>query len=245
LNSKNIAIIPARGGSKGILKKNIQLFQGHPLISWPIESAKRSKKLDKVVVSTDDEEIREIAIKYGADVPFMRTKEVSKDLTTTEETLKYSLEKAENYYKTKFDICVFLTCTDLFRRHGWIDSAINRLEENKDLESVFVVNETHKNFWKLKNESPERLEDWMKIYCSRQIREPIYREDTGLTCASRSYLWRKGRRIGDKVDFIVDKNPASSIDIHSAFDLFLANSAAAWMKKNDPSLMPPVPNIIN
>ena len=90
MNSKNIAIIPARGGSKSLLEKNIQLFQGHPLISWPIESAKRSKKLDKVVVSTDDDQIREIAIKYGAEVPFMRTKEVSRDLTTTEETLKYS-----------------------------------------------------------------------------------------------------------------------------------------------------------
>lgn len=69
MNSKNIAIIPARGGSKSLLEKNIQLVQGHPLISWPIESAKRSKKLDKVVVSTDDDQIREIAIKYGAEVP--------------------------------------------------------------------------------------------------------------------------------------------------------------------------------
>ena len=224
MKNKSIAIIPARGGSKGLLKKNLQLFQNHPLISWPIETAKRSKKLDKIIVSTDDDEIGSIAKEYGAEVPFLRTEEVSLDLTTTEETLKYSLEKAEEFYKTEFDICVFLTCTDLFREESWIDTAIAKLEENRDLESVFVVTKTHKNFWKIKDNSPERIEDWMKIYSNRQVREPIYREDTGLACASRSFLWKEGRRIGDRVEFIINDNPASMIDIHSELDLNLANN---------------------
>lgn len=241
MKNKSIAIIPARGGSKGLLKKNLQLFQNHPLISWPIETAKRSKKLDKIIVSTDDDEIGSIAKEYGAEVPFLRTEEVSLDLTTTEETLKYSLEKAEEFYKTEFDICVFLTCTDLFREESWIDTAIAKLEENRDLESVFVVTKTHKNFWKIKDNSPERIEDWMKIYSNRQVREPIYREDTGLACASRSFLWKEGRRIGDRVEFIINDNPASMIDIHSELDLNLANKTADWLTVNDPNCMPAIP----
>ena len=126
-----------------------------------------------------------------------------------------NLSTLRTKYKDKFDICVFLTCTDLFRSESWIDTAIEKLENNKHLESVFVVSKTHKNFWKIKDNCPERLEEWMKIYSNRQVREPLYREDTGLTCASRSFLWREGRRIGDKVEFIINNNPASMIDIHS------------------------------
>ena len=244
MKNKSIAVIPARGGSKGLLKKNIQLFQDHPLISWPIQAARKSKKLDKIVVSTDDEEIKNIALEYGAEVPFLRNEEVSLDLTTTEETLRFSLKKAEEFYKTEFDICVFLTCTDLFRSESWIDTAIEKLENNKHLESVFVVSKTHKNFWKIKDNCPERLEEWMKIYSNRQVREPLYREDTGLTCASRSFLWREGRRIGDKVEFIINNNPASMIDIHSELDLNIANKTADWLKVNDPNSLPVTPQKI-
>ena len=99
MQSNSIAIIPARGGSKGLEKKNLREFLGHPLIAWPIEAAKRSKKLSKIVVSTDDKDIREVALKYGAEVPFLRTSDVSGDLTTTEETLKYSLLESEKIFK--------------------------------------------------------------------------------------------------------------------------------------------------
>ena len=163
MQSNSIAIIPARGGSKGLEKKNLREFLGHPLIAWPIEAAKRSKKLSKIVVSTDDKDIREVALKYGAEVPFLRTSDVSGDLTTTEETLKYSLLESEKIFKQSFDICVFLTCTDLFRRDGWIDHAIDALEENNELESVFVANETHKNFWEVIDNNPIRLKEWMSV----------------------------------------------------------------------------------
>ncbi|MFA7090459.1 MAG: pseudaminic acid cytidylyltransferase [Arcobacteraceae bacterium] len=99
--SKAVAIIPARGGSKRIPRKNIKLFHGIPLIAYSIEVALNSKLFDKVIVSTDDEEIAQIAKEYGAQVPFLRPKELSDDFTGTGavvgHTLKYLKSVGENY----------------------------------------------------------------------------------------------------------------------------------------------------
>ena len=75
----NVAIIPARGGSKRIPRKNIKEFCGKPMIAWSIEAAQKSGVFDRIIVSTDDEEIAEVARKYGAEVPFMRPEELSND----------------------------------------------------------------------------------------------------------------------------------------------------------------------
>ncbi len=87
-----IAIIPARGGSKRIPKKNIKLFHGKPLIAYSIEVAIKSKLFSKVIVSTDDEEIAKIARSYGADVPFIRPKELSDDFTGTGAVVNHAIE---------------------------------------------------------------------------------------------------------------------------------------------------------
>ena len=84
----NLAIIPARGGSKRIPRKNIKEFLGKPIISFSIEAAINSNLFDEIMVSTDDEEIANIAIKYGAKVPFYRSKENSSDFSTTFEVLQ-------------------------------------------------------------------------------------------------------------------------------------------------------------
>ena len=90
--SKCIAIIPARGGSKRIPRKNIKDFHGKPLIAYSIEVALKSKLFDKVIVSTDDEEIAKISQKYGAIVPFLRPKELSDDFTGTNAVVNHTLE---------------------------------------------------------------------------------------------------------------------------------------------------------
>lgn len=91
---KNIAIIPARGGSKRIPRKNIKPFMGKPIIAYSIEAALQSGLFDEVMVSTDDDEIAEIARQYGANVPFMRSGETSNDYASTEDVIK---EVLENY----------------------------------------------------------------------------------------------------------------------------------------------------
>ena len=89
---KKVCIIPARGGSKRIPKKNIKPFYGKPLIAYSIETAKQSKLFDRIIVSTDDEEIAKIAKEYGAEVPFMRPKELADDYTGTNKVIKHALD---------------------------------------------------------------------------------------------------------------------------------------------------------
>ncbi len=227
---KVIAIIPARGGSKGLPGKNLVEFHGKPLIAWPIIAALKSEVIDEVVVSTDSSQIAEVALSFGATAPFLRSSELSGDFTTTEETLRDALEKAEAFFNTSFDICVFLTCTDIFRRVEWIRRVVTHLIENQDLDSVFVANTTHKNYWKKEGSGGySRLLESMKNYSSRQIRQAIFREDTGLACASRAYLWRQGKRIGDNVAIIENNFPETSIDIHEPLDLFIAQKTLDYL----------------
>ena len=219
---KVVTFIPARGGSKGLKKKNLKLLAGKPLISWPIQHALQSKYVDEVVVTTDDEEIAKIAKESGAKVPFLRPKNIAGDLTTTEETLKHALNEYEKSYAT-VDLCVFLTCTDIFRKPEWIDEAIEIMIRNDSLESVFSGHKTHKNFWqKDQNGNWERLKDWMSAYSSRQIRRFVVREDTGLCCVSKSFLWREGRRIGNNVEILVNNDFLTAVDIHTKEDLQIA-----------------------
>ncbi len=232
---RTICIIPARGGSKGLPGKNLRLFNGKPLIAWPIIAANSCEKIDTVVVTTDSKEIAKQAKLFGANVPFLRASNLAQDNTTTEATLRDALDNFEKLTKQYFDICVFLTCTDIFRDANWLTDAIEKLESNTALESVFAAYPTHKNFWQ-RNEHGKlkRVSDKMKVYSSRQEKDPVYREDTGLACASRSYLWRSGKRIGDNVEMIINNNFETSIDIHNEFDFFLAEKALEYLKKNNP-----------
>lgn len=238
---RTIAIIPARGGSKGLPGKNIKLLEGHPLIAYPISAARLSGVCDEIVVTTDSEEIAATARKYGARVPFLRPTELAQDLSTTEETLQHALTSYEELTGQTFDICVFLTATDIFRDPAWIKVAVEALKNDPGLESAFSVNATHKNYWmEDENGAFRRVLSWMASYSSRQVRKKIYREDTGLTCASRASLWRAGRRIGNRVLPIVNDRTESSLDIHTEFDFFLCEQAIAWLKTNDPSHAPQI-----
>mgnify|MGYP001279991451 FL=1 len=220
---KIICIIPARGGSKGLKNKNILNFNGNPLIATTIKYALACKKVDNVIVTTDSKQIASIANKYGAETPFIRPKKFANDLSTTEETLKHALIQYERLKKIKFDYCIYLSPCDIFRKPEWIDKGIRMILNNRNLDSVFVGYETHKNFWEIKNGKWSRVKSWMKKYSSRQVRNKIYREDTGLFSISKSNLWRKGKRIGNNIDIIINNDELSSVDIHEKKDLKLAN----------------------
>ena len=106
----NIAIIPARGGSKRIPRKNIKSFHGKPIIAYSIEAAIKSNCFDKIIVSTDDQEIADIAIKYGAETPFLRPNEISDDYATTIEVIQHALTWCE-FEQWKIDnvCCIYAT----------------------------------------------------------------------------------------------------------------------------------------
>tara|TARA_X000000950_G_C13919230_1_gene662508 strand:+ start:5549 stop:6256 length:708 start_codon:yes stop_codon:yes gene_type:complete len=220
---KIICVIPARSGSKGLKNKNILNLNKEPLIVRTIKFALSSKKIDRVIVTTDSSKIAKIANKFGADTPFLRPKNLAADLTTTEETLKHALITCEKIDKIKYDYCIYLSPCDIFRDKKWIDMGIDKIINKPKLDSVFVGFETHKNFWEYKNGKWLRLKNWMKNYSSRQIKNKIYREDTGLFSISKSKIWRSGKRIGNNVDIISNDNVLSAIDIHEKKDLSIAN----------------------
>ena len=225
-----LCVIPARSGSKGLKDKNIQLFHGKPLITYAIRQAKISKLVNDVVVSTDSKKYSEIALKAGALVPFLRPKELSVDSTTMEDTLQHALIETEKQLKKEYDICVFITCTDIFRNDEYIDSVITPLINKPKLDSCFISNLTYKNYWEqLPYGQFQRVSTYMQIYGQRQERKVnkrlLYREDTGLASASRSQVWREGRRIGDNVQLNVVEDTLHSIDIHTEEDLKIAEYA--------------------
>jgi len=215
-----IAIIPARGGSKGLPRKNIRPLLGKPLIAYTIEAAKGCDLIDRVIVSTEDEEIASISKEYGAEVPFLRPSELAGDSSTTESVLKHALEWLERDNGYSIDIVVFLQATDIFRKKSMIRQVIENLLDDEALESSFVAYPTHKNFWKNENGTWVKLTP--KTYGPRQKRQPIYREDTGIACATRASLIREGRRLGDKVKIVVNDDDVSGVDIHDELDLWIS-----------------------
>ncbi|MCW2120272.1 pseudaminic acid cytidylyltransferase [Flavobacterium sp. 7A] len=119
----NICIIPARGGSKRIFRKNIKIFLGKPIIAYSIEVAIKSGLFDEIMVSTDDEEIAEIAIKYGAKIPFLRSNEKSNDFATTYEVIE---EVLQNYKKRgqSFDqACCIYPCAPFISTKKLVEAA--------------------------------------------------------------------------------------------------------------------------
>lgn len=141
INSRKIlALIPARGGSKGLPRKNILVMCGKPLLGWPIKAARDSQYVDRVIVSTDDREIARIAEQQGAEVPFMRPAELASDTATSfmvvEHTIKFLADKGE-----KYDYLLLLEPTSPLTEPSDVDEALENLESNRGYaDSIISVN---------------------------------------------------------------------------------------------------------
>lgn len=126
----NIAIIPARGGSKRIPRKNIKEFHGKPMIAYSIDTAVNSQCFDKIIVSTDDAEIAEVAIKHGAEVPFMRPADISDDYATTLDVIKHAIEFTESQgWAVKNVCCIYATAP--FLTHEFIQKGLVEITSAK------------------------------------------------------------------------------------------------------------------
>lgn len=134
----NIAIIPARGGSKRIARKNIKDFLGKPIIAYSIEAAMESGLFDEVMVSTDDNEIAEIAKKYGAKVPFLRSDKNANDYATTMEVIEEVLDSYNNILNITFEkaCCIYPTAPFIQIQH--LKEGLSKLTKN-NLTSVFPI----------------------------------------------------------------------------------------------------------
>ncbi|PKH00845.1 pseudaminic acid cytidylyltransferase [Paraglaciecola sp. MB-3u-78] len=134
----NLAIIPARGGSKRIPGKNIKCFAGKPLIAYSIEAAKASGLFNKIIISTDSEEIAEVAKYYGADVPFIRPKELSNDVVGTRPVTNHAIKFCiEHLYQPEFCCCIYATAPFLHAKY--LQKGLDSLKQHREKSFAFSV----------------------------------------------------------------------------------------------------------
>lgn len=147
MKNKILAIIPARGGSKGVPRKNIKVLNGKPLIAYTIEAAKKSKYIDRVVVSTEDDEIAKISEKLGAEVPYLRPNELAKDDSSTVDCIIHMVNwlKKNQGYVTDY-VCV-LQCTSPLRGYKDIDGTICKLLETNMDGAVSICEAEINPYW--------------------------------------------------------------------------------------------------
>jgi N-acylneuraminate cytidylyltransferase len=135
-----LAIVPARGGSKGLPGKNLRPLAGHPLIAYSIAAALQSKLVDRVICSTDSEEIAAVAREYGAEIPFMRPPELAQDDSPDIDFFDHAIsELAKTGYRP--DIIVQLRPSDPIRRTGLVDDGVQLMIDNPDADSVRTITE--------------------------------------------------------------------------------------------------------
>lgn len=230
-----VAIIPARGGSKGLPGKNIKKIGGKPMLHYCVKAALDAKLVDKVIVSTDDEEIAEIAKKSGADVPFVRPKEHSTDTATSEQVLVHCvnwLKENENY---DVDIIVYLQVTDPFKKKGMIDTCVKKLLDNPEIDSAFAVNPTHKKYWHHGEDGKLVRIRKTKSHDPRQKDKGWWhREDTGVACATRAkFVMEQGVRLGDNVWLLENHDVLSCVDIHDDHDFWVAEAIIERLQKEN------------
>lgn len=206
--TETLALIPARGGSKGIPRKNIRNFAGYPLIAWSIAAAKQSKSVTRVIVSTDDEEIAAVARQFGAETPFLRPAEFAQDKTTDLPVFVHALKWLDENEGYKPDVVVQLRPTSPIRPRGLVDKAIEILLAHPDADSVRGVVSAGQNphkMWRLPNGENAPMKNLLEVEgidepynAPRQILPPVYWQ-TGHIDAIRAETILNGSMSGKNI----------------------------------------------
>ena len=227
-SKKVIAIALARGGSKGIPGKNIKDLAGKPLIAWVILAAKNSKYIDRVLLSTDYEDIAAVGRTFGAETPFMRPKELAEDLTPDTPVFEHAIAWLKEHEAYEPDIVVHLRPTGPMVTSKDLDTAIELLEQHPDADSVRSVKEPPKppfKMWKI-------LDTYMVPFATvpglkdahtapRQLLPKVYQTTPDVGIFRLTTLLEKKSIIGDNVlPYII---PHQSVDIDVPIDFVLAD----------------------
>ena len=220
-----IAITLARGGSKGIPKKNMAYLSGKRLIDYTIEEARKSNFIDRYIVSTDDIEIAEYLSTKGVDVPFIRPSFLASDTATSADALKHAVEFCEKQENNKYDLVVELMCTNPFKTSIDIDNCISLYIKNK-VDSVIGIS-------KLEEHHPARIKKLVNGYIRdfavsenssrrQDLKPDAYIRNGSIYAISRDRLIKDNYRFGggNSLGYIM-KEPAN-INIDSRLDLQLA-----------------------
>jgi YrbI family 3-deoxy-D-manno-octulosonate 8-phosphate phosphatase len=221
-----LALIPARGGSKGIPRKNIRSFAGYPLIAWSIVAAKRSELVTRVIVSTDDEEIATVAREWGAESPFLRPADLSQDKTTDLPVFEHALKWLEEVEGYRPEIVVQLRPTSPFRPNWMVDDAIRILLDHKDADSVRGVVPAGQNpfkMWRFNGED-KPLNPLLEVdgiaepyNAPRQVLPPVYWQTGHIDAIRVATILNKKSLTGDVIyPLVID--PKYTVDIDTLAD---------------------------
>ena len=176
--SRVVAIIPARGGSKGLPGKNIRSLCSKPLIAWTIEVAKKSKYIDMILCTTDSAEIKNVAESYGAEAPFLRPIELAADTTPTIDVVFHALEYIKVVQNKEFDYVILLEPTSPLREYDDIDRMLEILEEKKNkFDAIVSLGEVSQSPSILKRIFDDEIEPFcheLPKTTRRQDNEPAY-----------------------------------------------------------------------
>lgn len=221
-----LALIPARGGSKGIPRKNIRTFAGYPLIAWSIAAAKQSELVTRVIVSTDDEEIAAVARGCGAEAPFLRPAELAQDKTTDLPVFEHALEWLEKNEGYRPEIVIQLRPTSPIRPKGLLDQAIRILLEQDAADCVRGVVPAGQNpfkMWRFDGENKPMkallaVDGIAEPYnAPRQILPPVYWQTGHIDAIRVSTIKQKHSLTGDVIyPLVID--PRYTVDIDNLSD---------------------------
>jgi N-acylneuraminate cytidylyltransferase/CMP-N,N'-diacetyllegionaminic acid synthase len=217
--NKFVVIIPARGGSKGILNKNLKELLGKPLIAYSIECAIHSKYVDRVIVSTDSLEIAEISKKYGAEVPFLRPSELATDNSPVIDTFIYTIERLERDNGVPINHFIVLQPTSPLRTTKDLDEAIE-LFISKDADSVVSYTpEEHPIYWHKYLNKEGKLEDFMPSSISRrQDYRKTYYPNGAIYIFKKALILQRNYYSENTYAYIMPRNRSVDIDYQEDFD---------------------------
>jgi N-acylneuraminate cytidylyltransferase len=222
-----VAVIPARGGSKGLPRKNLRFLGGHPLLAWSIAAGRASAAVDAVIVSTDDEEIAAVARAYGADVPFLRPHDLARDDTPDLPVFEHALGWLAAEHGQAPEALVQLRPTSPLRPAGLVDEGLalfRRHPEADSLRAVTSPSQTPYKMWRLRGSLLDPLLGSMdeELFNSPRQRLPAVYWQTGhLDVVRASTILDRRSMTGRKVlAFPVD--PRYALDIDSLEQLELA-----------------------
>lgn len=235
INSQSIlGIIPARGGSKGIPRKNIKSIAGKPLIVWTIDAANSSKYIDRIVVSTDSEEIASVSKKYGADIPFIRPKNLATDKASSEAVIYHTLDFILHNEGKKYDYFILLQPPTPLRTQKHIDESIEKFVNNPQAKSLVSICESlaHPYLMKIINDMgyvQDFIEQSTRIV-TRQDLPPVFQLNGAIYIVrSDNFMANKSLYITPTSYYLMDK--FSSIDIDDEFDFRIAEDILNFMAK--------------
>jgi len=220
VEKKIIAVIPARGGSKRLPRKNLLPFRGKPLIAHTIEHAKRSRLVSRIIVSTDDNEISDVTVQYGAEV-IKRPPELSGDTASSEVALLHVIDWLADKEQYEPDILVFLQCTSPIRNERDIDNAITvLLESNAD--SLFSACRFNKYIWQVRNGEVSPINYDYRCRWREQDFPHQVQESGSIYVFKTAILKELGNRLGGKI-VVYEMDDLSFIQIDSKEDILLCD----------------------